>query len=95
MWSDWDATGTVCQIACMLLCAAAFKLGSVHSRPYGVVSGQQPAFSLICFACICSSRGISPGLVGFVFAWDLSWAPLMWVVAAEVLPAKVRLRCPA
>ena len=29
------------------------------------------------------------GIVVFVFAWDLSWAPLMWVVVSENLPPLV------
>jgi hypothetical protein len=30
------------------------------------------------------------GVFAFVFAWDVSWAPLMWVVVAELQPARHR-----
>ena len=33
---------------------------------------------------------VTAGLLGFIFAWDISWAPLMWVVVTEVLPSRVR-----
>lgn len=29
-------------------------------------------------------------IVVFIFAWDVSWAPLMWVVCSELLPARAR-----
>ena len=30
------------------------------------------------------------GMISFIFAWDISWAPLMWVCASELLPTEVR-----
>lgn len=29
-------------------------------------------------------------LYAFIFAWNLSWAPLMWVVCSELLPDEFR-----
>lgn len=34
--------------------------------------------------------GAATVLLLFIFAWDLSWAPLMWVVCSELLPARGR-----
>eukprot|EP01138_Halocafeteria_seosinensis_P003573 gb/GECG01003652.1/.p1 GENE.gb/GECG01003652.1/~~gb/GECG01003652.1/.p1 ORF type:complete len:630 (+),score=59.54 gb/GECG01003652.1/:1-1890(+) len=30
------------------------------------------------------------GMILFIFAWDVSWAPLMWVCASELLPMEIR-----
>jgi hypothetical protein len=54
--------------------------------------------SLVVMACSykygttsSSTRtGVIVGILGFIFAWDISWAPLMWVVVSEVLPSEVR-----
>ena len=65
--------GTCAMIFCHFLIAVAF-IGYLESEETGVVL--QPGNGALTVFAVSA----------FVVFWDLSWAPLMWVVCSEVLP---------
>ncbi|KAF4040594.1 Sugar (and other) transporter [Phytophthora infestans] len=50
----------------------------------------------VCFWTLSSTHSETVQTIGewnlyvFIFAWNLSWAPLMWVVCSEILPDEFR-----
>lgn len=96
----WDAWLFLCVLSA-LTTAMTPSMWSVCSavrfdRGCAGTSVQATAFAVLCFAfalfhdqhSVLGVIGVTAVLV-FILAWNCSWAPLMFVVCSELLPAKV------
>jgi MFS family permease len=75
--------GTAAEVACLLTLACTFW--GLAAAAASIEEGVEPA------ASPATLRGVvQAALAVYVVAWNVSWAPLMFVCCAELLPARSR-----
>ncbi|DAZ99210.1 TPA: hypothetical protein N0F65_008243 [Lagenidium giganteum] len=82
------------------VCSSIALVDRVGRRPLLLVGSVVMFASHLIFAACFAAIDLDPSsnlqtigvwnLYLFIYAWNLSWAPLMWVVCAEVLPNDMR-----
>lgn len=82
------------------VCSAVVVVDRVGRRPLLIIGTTMMLIShlifAVCFWTLSSTYSESVQTVGelnlyvFIYAWNLSWAPLMWVVCSELLPNEFR-----
>lgn len=75
-----------------LLCVQ--KFGRRSLLLFGTV-GQLVGLLGLCFGFavlhdVMRSVVVLTAMIVFIIAWNMSWAPLMWVICSEVLPERIR-----
>uniref|UniRef100_H3GHE3 Major facilitator superfamily (MFS) profile domain-containing protein n=1 Tax=Phytophthora ramorum TaxID=164328 RepID=H3GHE3_PHYRM len=82
------------------VCSAVAVVDRIGRRPLLLIGTSLMLISHFIFAVCFWTLSTTPSdvvqtigewnLYTFIFAWNLSWAPLMWVVCSEILPDEFR-----